>query len=176
MDSITQSSHAELDIFLIPRSAFELCQQIKSNRNIAMNSHHFLVLGQVNLRLSKISESKSKKKFDLNSLQDDQISQAFSDQIENDIDLAADIHQNIDSKINFFKESILNAAEKVLPQIEVSPHRPWISSRTLKYIDQRNNARQQKNQVDEKKIQKQIRASMKQARTIYLRKILISGS
>ena len=75
-----------------------------------------------------------------------------------------------------FTKSLHSAAEKVLPTIEAKTQKPWISARTLHYIDRRTAARHEHDKNAEAYLQRLIKASVKQDRTSWLIDLLRTGS
>ena len=75
-----------------------------------------------------------------------------------------------------FNNAIDACAHEVLPTIELTANKPWISQRTLRYIHERNMCRKNSNIEGEKHLKKLIKHSVKQDRTSWLQSLLATGS
>ena len=60
MDKISWEAHAEIDFFLCPRCWQHALVDIKSERSVALATHHFLLLGKANVQVQAVS-TQSKK-------------------------------------------------------------------------------------------------------------------
>ena len=113
--------------------------------------------------------------YDLKSLNDkytrNLFLQTLEDKIDNHIDFA-----NSSIQVASFSEFMRQAAEEVLPIVKATARRPWISERTLRYIDERSQERAANNKVLEAQKHKLVKASVKQDRTSWLHELLASGS
>jgi len=116
---------------------------VESDRNVALKSHHFIVVANFRIQLARIKKQELKPHLDIKSLGDDRVRQSFVHTLEQKIDVHMSMHQNedIDNKVNVFTELLRNTAEETLPEIKARAQRPWISARTLHYIDERTAAR-----------------------------------
>ena len=75
---------------------------------------------------------------------------------------------DIHDKMHVFGELLRNTAEETLPEVKARSQRPWISARTLHYIDERTAARSAGDKHKEIHLHKLVKSSVKQDRTSWL--------
>ena len=98
--------------------------------------------------------------------------QTLQDKIDNsDID-----YENASDHMAAFTQFMQQTACETLPQLKARSHRPWISDRTLRYIDERQEAKMALDRNLELQKHKLVKASVKQDRTSWLQQLLKSGS
>ena len=167
---VSYHSHAQLDLILCPSSAMSLCTDVYSEPGIALKSHHFLMKSYFNMAIQPISHCNREARFSLDSLRNSDIVNNFTHQVAANLhaDLSKAYSSNIDVAEHHMNESFKQAAETILPKVRAQARKPWISSRTLRYIDERNHARLLGNEVDEKSLTKLVKQSVKQDRTSWL--------
>ena len=175
---ITDRSHAELDVFLVSLWQFNSCKNVHSNRNIALSSRHSIVIADFEIDLARKVQGTTQARLDLSSLCQEPTQSLFLQSVEKKLDECVLVGgQNCTStQVTNFTDAIKSSAHEVLPKVELTARRPWISARTLKYIRERNMARQLCNQDLEKTCHKLVKSSVKQDRTTWLHTLLATGS
>jgi len=156
---------------------FDRVLEIGACRHEALASHHFLVEGVFNVRISKVPSQNKPQRINLQALQDESLRnrfvQAFDSTAMTHVDKADSDVNVVCAKV---AASFHSAAEQVLPPVVAVPKRPWVSHHTLLLIDQRNSARRSGHRASEVDLNRRIRTSCKADRSHWLEQAIQSGS
>ena len=131
-----------------------------------------MVSSKWHLQAPERISTKSKQRVDVSSLDHEDITYAFIARLESEVDInpALEVSSHIDEKIECFTDLVHNIAQEELPKITATPSKPWISARTLHYIDDRSKARGVRDYKLEASLNKLIKKSVKQDRKSWLHK------
>ena len=172
MEEVTPRSHAQLDVALVPNRMMQYCNDIVSIREESFKSHHYLVVSNWELKAPEYIAPKSKQRVDISSLDHSDIAHTFIAKLETEVDMnpALQATSQIDQKIECFTDLVHSIAQEELPKLTALPRKPWISARTLHYIDDRSKARTIRDYRLEASLNKLIKKSVKQDRKSWLHK------
>ena len=141
MEEIRDNKYAQLDFILCETSAFVDIAFIKSIRELAFASHHFILLCEMTtpFQLEKCSRQQRSPigKIDYTALQSMDIQQNFVEHFKQQME-ASSFPRNINEQLLDINSSLRHAARQILPEKEIQKLRPWISSKTLELIEARN--------------------------------------
>ncbi len=164
MDTVSPSKFAQLDLLLAPVSDINGVIHIETNRSMALASHHYLILVELQVEIDKRNQPcHMQDHFDVHALNDPRLASEFSASMTTCMaklrDNNANHVSNIENMQSQFRDAYATACKHVLPVIKARPKQKWISSSTLKLIDQRNFARGECNWTLEKELHTLIRKS-----------------
>ena len=118
---------------------------VRSSRNIALQSHHFLVRSDVEIEIPKLQKENRQPHRSVAALQDSDVQQKFVQTFVSACakaigrDSIAQITP--DEAAQVMKRSFQEAEAAALPERKVKALRPWISDETLRLIEERDDAR-----------------------------------
>ena len=174
MDEISHRTFAQLDHVITEQRRGDCVLDSRSHREVALASHHFLLTTVVNMRIEKTERKIARPRVDWTQLRDPQVARAFAIEfVEARERTDADSENPSDNQWKAFAECAQLAAGHILPKRSVSRNRPWIQSRTLALIEERNAARHTGDYYTEMELNKKIRQSAKSDRRDWLNRMLI---
>ena len=175
---ISRSNHELLDLFLVPQACAWQCQMLPSIKKFALKSHYYLICMDVTFEMEVQNQSRGKIKNSLEVLKNIETCNQFISLVEHNIEEALQdetVCKDIDKFHSVWKEAFDSAAHEIIPSSKVEPKRPWISQRTLRYIQERNVAKYG-NDVDQlRRLNKMINHSVKQDRMSWMVDVLQNG-
>jgi len=179
-DDITPRKFAQLDLVLVPLPWASSIAYVRSNRDKALQSHHFLVTAGLSISISKTQPKERNKSKNLKALQDTGVQATFAGTFVRVCTEALGKLQAGDvtpeGAASAIKEGFVAAADEALPERTAQAHRPWISDTTLGFIDERDEARRASDWRWEMKVNKNVKASAKADRRAWLDALVEDGS
>ena len=178
MDEITTKTFAELDFLLVEEHWMHLVADIEARRDLALDSHHFIVICSFNAALEKRKKRNSDgPQLNMEYLRDFDNARYFSQKV---IDLLCE-HQDperddLHQKSIKFSTAIHAISKELIPKKQTVARKSWISSASLKLIDHRNWARRQGNYDEEKALQKLIKKSIRNDKSQWLDETVQQGT
>lgn len=157
VDPPTPEHFGQIDFALVPRNWTINLLRVYSDRSRALASHHFVVLAHLQLWIPKPAARTNQAKLCISALRDPGTSAKFARAFANLMDDHQDNGQgdSTPSGVTLLSANISRAmfqtAAQTLPSSISVAQSPWISSRTLRLIDQRRIARQCGNHKRESK-------------------------
>ena len=128
-DDVAIGYFSQLDYVLCRAGLFNSIVDISTDRGIALNSHHFILVLDLNMEFEK-QQQHSKPKVNLSSLSDEGMHGKFTDVFsrykkEHRMPIA-DLECHANTVVDAF-----NTASKVLPSMSAIAKRPWIGAWTV---------------------------------------------
>ena len=177
MSPATPANHGQLDFMLISRDWLSQICSVHSDRSIALASHHFLVLADVQLDVARGEKFDRQHRPDVCTLMEPTVSTIFRREFETTMSSIAPNEaeeMNVDAVEAAMGHAFKKAAESLRKSSTVK-HQPWISDGTLLLIEARNRARSDRDKNRERGLNIQIRKSVKKDRSQWLDKLLVTG-
>ena len=176
MDVVTDNAFAELDHVLVHNSWLHTVQSVCSDRRVALQSHHFILLIQLEIGIEKKEKRQRPERFDLSCLLRQPVVCEFSRAF---VEAAALENAMADEDLNIRAEAtarcMRSAAQASIPKLAATPRRPWIRTHTLETIELRNQARRNEQYGLEKSLNKMIKNLARADRKHWLEQQLVSN-
>ena len=169
----TYEHFAQLDHVVVPCMWQSGITDVRVERDALLQSHHYMVAVDLDVQIPK-RPSTARNKMDIGSLGDEVMASRFNAVFLKSLGSYPDRNVSIEAKATAIS-SAMGEAAKVLPQLEVSAKRPWISSKTLALIERRNGARRAGLQQQCSDLSKQVKYSAKEDRRKWLDDNLAKG-
>ena len=180
MDSVSSTSFAQLDLFLLPQGWASRVKSIFSLREAALASHHFLVVCRLQVTVPKILQAaRPTKCLAWDQLRNCANARTFAEHFDEALragDRAPINGTNLDDHYRIISDAFQSAAAATLPVVQARPAKPWISSKTLQLIDKRNALRREGRRPEEVAANKEIRRSARKDRELFLNRMASEGS
>ena len=170
---VSYSDFAQLDHIVCPNNWIEVVEDVRSDRNMALQSQHFPLIMEMNLAIPMKNRQDHKKAPDFSYLLSPGYFNIFRDRFMSD--LPEHCVGELDVLAGNTVSSIHQAAEE-LPRKAVEASRPWISSTTLQLIERRNSVRIEGNHQAEVDLNRSVKASAKKDRRLWLEEALRGGA
>jgi len=158
MDPIEPGKFEQLDHVVVDSKWLSNIQHIWSDRTRALQSHHFVCVVDLNIVIPIVERARRPPRYDWKSLQSEPIAKKYVDGFINNFGKKHICH-SLQNKATTIAQCMMDSASDHVPLLSATPHRPWISSRTLFLIEQRNAARAQGNREDIKDLNKQVQVA-----------------
>ena len=160
---------AQLDFIIVPRCAVDIVHNTFVDRTAGLRSQHFLLVGVFEVHIEK-KGCPNRTRMDFSAFDDAEMRVAFRDEA-----FEALTGQPLSGESVVI---VLHAAAKAVlhTPLKAAPRRPWISSKTLRLIDRRNELRMSGNHVEEGVLQKEIRSSVRVDRRAWLDELASAGA
>ena len=142
-DEISVRYFTELDHVLAQRDWMHKVLHVKSVRDAALQSHHFLVLVKLDLWIPKICRARRPPKLNIPMvLLLPSLNAAFIDFFKTEMEDKEELATvDLGTAASMVQTCMGKAASQCIPQIVAKAHRPWISQATLDLIENRGAAR-----------------------------------
>ena len=141
MDLITPRNFSMLDPMLLPLYCTHRLLTICSDRGACIASHHFPVTATIDVTLTKYARPHKAQQVDWATLQCPEHRTAFVRALDSEIRHGNQVAEALDERWRFMCESVATVATTVLPELPARHHKPWISSSTLRLIQDKREAR-----------------------------------
>lgn len=163
---------------LVPEAQLPEALLIRSHRDEALRSHHFVVTAEFRVEMPHgFRQRRAQPRRDIGRLKDSTASKVFS------AAFSSYMHSSpagpdsgkpgaLESRL---RHAMQAAAEDTLPELCSKPSRPWISHRTLELIDDRASSRPRRDGVAEARLNRMIKASARKDRRTWLDELVQSG-
>lgn len=171
--TITCNNFALIDFILCAKEWLPEAGQIESIRAAGLASHHFLVRGCMGGSLARLCRKQALHKHP-RALKNHKTATAFVDAFvavipdSGDFPDGMQLDEAADQCLGAFK----HAAAAALPEGLAWAQRPWISAKTLAFINQRNEAKAQHNEAEKRRLGGDIKKSVKADRAAWLDEVI----
>ena len=167
---------AQLDLLLAPQACLLSVSDVRSYRDEALASQHFLVVARVaGYGLGQILNTGAKKKMDRSLLKEASVATVFNDTFQRSLETQVrgdDVNQLCISVANAFDA----AAECLQVESVRQSRRPWITKATIEMVEARALARRDGNYDEEKRLHKLVRQSARRDRRAWLSDLAGTGA
>ena len=130
----------QLDHVIVARNWLSNITSIWSDRRRVLQSHHFIQIVELDVDIPKTERPHKTLQLDFTELKDKDIADKYSGAFVHHWGVAP-LCSDLGSKAESVSTCMLEAAKEILPTIPVQRKRPWISTRTLHLIEERNQER-----------------------------------
>ena len=180
VDELTAAHFGQIDFVLVQRAWLGTVRQLYSDMNMALASHHFAVIADLQIAVPKvvkevIPKHASNPRVCVSALTAVEVANRFALLFDESMSNHEDHELSIDDFYHVMSDAFQHAAEKCLPQRARTAKRPWISSETLSLLQRRDDARFSRDVSAERDLSKQIRRSVAEDRRAWLDQLLQSG-
>ena len=176
MDPICWRSHGQIDFLLAPRDWINCISSVQADRTIALPTHHFLLEAVMHIELPTSTGREHRRRLDVSALSDTRTAKYFATRFDA---LMEQVSVGVSPDVNLVHARIVDSfhgdADVCLPSQVLKPTRPWISSRTLSLLTDRNNARSNGNFTEERRLSKSVKSAVAQDRSAWLNNLVADG-
>ena len=146
VDELTAAHSGQIDFVLVQRAWLGTVRQLYSDMNMALASHHFAVIADLQIAVPKvvkevIPKHASNPRVCVSALTAVEVANRFALLFDESMSNHEDHELSIDDFYHVMSDAFQHAAEKCLPQRARTAKRPWISSETLSLLQRRDDAR-----------------------------------
>jgi len=177
-EEISYSKFAQIDLMLVSSQwAASVCD-VRSNRDKALQSHHFLVTSRLLISIPKTERKRRDNSKNALSQKDVQntFAQTFARVCKEALGTIGSEGVTPEDAANAVKKGFTEATDKALPERFAKPNRPWISDATLRLIDERDEARRAGDWRWESLANWNVKASAKADRRAWLDELVEDGN
>ena len=146
-----------LDLILAPQTALDTVRTIRSDRSYAFASHHFPVIAHMSSTTVSCPKKTRQCKPDWSVLQVPQLRRDVWKAIAMSLDGVPRSGRH--TEWAEASRRVLEVAEELLPRVQKTANKPWISKDTFDLIQQRNEARRCCSWVEERYLGKLIKSA-----------------
>ena len=180
MDLVSPDRFGQLDLLLVPQRQLDKIIDVRSHRDEALATQHFLVTATLDCVVDRPPVPQPKRRLNRKLLGDPAASKLFVDQFSEHLLLtAADISTSgwsVDDLSASIVDAFGMASRTITEFVPLKSQRPWISQRTLDVMHERGMARSVGNYEEEKRLHKQVGRSACDDRGAWLTELAGSGS
>ena len=171
---MTSKNHEMLDLVLIPKHHAHRIHNLQIIKDFAIPSHHYLVIAHLHSSLEHQHSHSQIQQYDLHALKDQCMRDSFIKGVEDNMISAIEMGnlQDIESFQLAWEQSFSAAASEILPNRVIARKKPWTSERTLRYIEERNDANRCSDFSKKESMNKLIKKSVKQDKESWFYEIL----
>lgn len=178
MEPINGNSHSQIDFLLVPKDFMYNVEAVFSQREVSLASHHFPLITRLQISVPKLHKVHGPGLPLRSALRDPEMANRFAvlfDQVLED-----KLGEPVTSQdVNLLNAQILDAfhdvSDRILPTSTFRPRRAWTSPRSLALITERHAARQCGDRSREAQLNKQVKRSIQNDKSIWLDSLLASG-
>ena len=167
--TLNSANFGQIDFLLVGREWLHKISSVASCMDMPLASHHFPVIAEIDVDLPKAIATTSRgPRFHLCELQSGPTSSLFAT-FFHECMLQCDCgNGTADELCSAMATSFQQSAERCLHRTKRQAHKPWISSRTLHLLEERDDARASRNPHLEKILHGQVKQSVKMDRSQWL--------
>ena len=177
--ALNYKNFAQLDYVLVPSEWENAVHQTYSDRTAALASHHFLLRISLDAKVEKTRRAQKTERPDVASLRDKPVAALFAKRFAEKgralLPTRPDSDAGSPQVLSEVVQEAFGAAAATLPSYRSVPAKPWISSRTLALLDERDAARLARQWTREKELTKWIKGSARRDRSSWLDAQLENG-
>ena len=176
-DEVVYPAYAQLDYVIAERSWQHCVTGTVVHRFAQLASHHFLLVAVLHVDVPKVKGTAKTHKVDKTALASEEVVVQFVSNFEAAMtDLISKEGDCSDPNAwQAWFEAAFGEAQQVLPTTAAVASKPWISSSTLRLIDERNAAQAVGDRPAVSRLSSRVRASAKQDRRNWLDALVESG-
>ena len=177
IDEINWRNHGQIDYVLAPRQGRGCIVHVYSDRSVPLPSHHFVLITELAWSVPKAECCEKRQVLNYEALNEHRYQVQFWNRFNAFMEesVAADTN-DINLKYAAMVDGVRESAEATLPKRKVGPRQPWIRETTLHLLEDRSLARAQGLFAWEQALNKQIRAAVREDRSIWLDNLVASSS
>ena len=170
---ISHRGFAQLDHILVRNSDLGFVDDIFADRTAILRSQHFLVTMILGIEIPKDKKTTvTNMKKDLNALKNTDMRAAFRSFVWSELEEGID-EGIINDSCSALCEAMRNTADILLQSSKASATKPWISTHTLRLIDERN--KKGPHSDEGRVLKKAVKDAAKEDRRIWLNKLIENG-
>ena len=165
VDELTAAHFGQIDFVLVQRAWLGTVRQLYSDMNMALASHHFAVIADLQIAVPKVVKEVIPKhalnsRVSISALNAVEVANRFALLFDESMSNHEHHELSVDDFYDVMSDAFRHAADKCLPQRARIAKRPWISSETLSLLQRRDDARFSRDVSAERDLSKQIRRSV----------------
>ena len=174
--TLNSTNFGQIDFLLVGREWWYKILSVASCMDMSLASHHFPIIAEIDVELPKaIATTARDPRYHLSELQCACTSSLFATSFHECMLQCHCENGTADELCTAMATSFQQSAERCLHQTKRQARKPWISSRTLHLLEEREKARTSRNPHLEKMLHGQVKQSVKMDRSQWLDDLLKTG-
>ena len=174
--TLNSTNFGQIDFLLVGREWWHKILSVASCMDMSLASHHFPIIAEIDVELPKaIATTARDPRYHLSELQCARTSSLFATSFHECMLQCHCENGTADELCTAMATSFQQSAERCLHQTKRQARKPWISSRTLHLLEERDKARTSRNLHLEKMLHGQVKQSVKMDRSQWLDDLLKTG-
>ena len=174
--TLNSTNFGQIDFLLVGREWWQKNLSVASCMDMSLASHHFPIIAEIDVELPKaIATTARDPRYHLFGLQFACTSSLFATSFHECMLQCHCENGSADESCTAMATSFQQSAVRCLHQTKRQARKPWISSRTLHLLEERDKARTSRNLHLEKMLHGQVKHSVKMDRSQWLDDLLKTG-
>ena len=174
--TLNSTNFGQIDFLLVGREWWHKILSVASCMDMSLASHHFPIIAEIDVELPKaIATTARDPRYHLSELQSACTSSLFATYFHECMLQCHCENGTADELCTAMATSFQQSAERCLHQTKRQARKPWISSRTLHLLEERDKARTSRNPHLEKMLHGKVKQSVKMDRSQWLDDLLKTG-
>ena len=173
--ALIPANFGQINFILTNTDWLHVLQDVASCMDMALASHHFPIIVQLDVAIPKRVAQPRVHQFDVASLESHVVGNRFRELFQSEMESLHADHLSTNEMCANMRICYEKVAGECLPKVSRRARKPWISNITLQLISDRDVARAQHNHELEKHLTKNIKFAVKTDRTQWLNNMLAKG-
>ena len=173
--ALIPANFGQIDFLLTNTDWLHVIQDVASCMDMALASHHFPIIVQLDVTIPKRVAQPRVHQFDVACLESHVVGNRFRGLFQSEMESLHADHLSTNEMCANMGICYEKIAGECLPKVSRRARKPWISNTTLHMISDRDVARAQHNHELEKHLRKSIKFAVKTDRTQWLNNMLAKG-
>ena len=173
--ALIPANFGQIDFILPNTDWLHVLQDVASCMEMALASHHFPIIVQLDVAIPKRVAQPRVHQFDVAHLESHVVGNRFRELFQSEMESLRADHPSTNEMCANMRICYEKLAGECLPKVSRRARKPWISNITVQLISDRDVARAQRNHELEKHLTKSIKFAVKTDRTQWLNNMLAKG-